>query len=122
MPARQEKRLQACQASACLRSQQRIKMCTTPPPASHAPCTLPLQERMQALAQLLPEAAPKLPRVVLKSPFLLVRSPRAVARLIQELAEALGLSAWAASRLVAGQPGMLRNNYGTLQKRWVVTD
>jgi hypothetical protein len=76
-----------------------------------------LQERLAALSKLLPEAAPKLPRVLLRSPFLLVRSPRAVARGIQGLAEALGLSCWAASRLVAGQPGILRNNFDTLRDR-----
>jgi hypothetical protein len=77
-----------------------------------------LQERLAALSKLLPEAAPKLPRVLLRSPFLLLRSPRAVARGIQGLSEALGLSCWAGSRLVAGQPGILRNNFDTLRDRW----
>eukprot|EP00775_Hariotina_reticulata_P010173 gene10173-10333_t len=76
-----------------------------------------VKERMAALAQLLPEAVSKLPRAVLRHPFLLVKSPRAVARSIQDLASALGLSCWAASRLVAGQPSILASNFDVLQRR-----
>lgn len=43
------------------------------------------QERMAALAQLLPEAASKLSRLVVRHPYLLTKSPRAVARNILEV-------------------------------------
>lgn len=76
-----------------------------------------LQGQVAALRQLLPEAAPKLSAAVKRNSFLLLRSPRAVARGIQELAEALGLSAWAAARLVAGQPSILNSNFDVLQRR-----
>lgn len=76
-----------------------------------------LQGQMEALAKLLPEAAPKLPQAVKRSPFLILKSPRAIARSIQELAESLGLSSWAAARLVAGQPSILSNNFDALQNR-----
>ncbi|KAF6255088.1 hypothetical protein COO60DRAFT_1641801 [Scenedesmus sp. NREL 46B-D3] len=111
-----QQRLQGLQGACGCGGEQAVKL------AVAAPELLMLhpdnvQERLAALSKLLPEAAPKLPRVVLRSPFLLLRSPRAVARGIQGLSEALGLSCWAASRLVAGQPGILRNNFDTLRGR-----
>lgn len=73
---------------------------------------------MAALAQLLPEASgDKLPRAVLRNPALLVKSPRAVARSVRDLAESLGLSSWAAARLVAAQPSILASNHDALARR-----
>jgi hypothetical protein len=47
--------------------------------------TYDLQERMAALAKLLPEAAAKLPKDVVRHPYVLSKSPRAVARSILQV-------------------------------------
>lgn len=44
-----------------------------------------LQERMSALAKLLPEAAAKLPKDMVRHPYILAKSPRAVARNILQV-------------------------------------
>lgn len=76
-----------------------------------------LAERMTVLQQLLPVPASKLPSLVLQRPLMLLRSPRALARDIQDLATALGLTSWATARLVAGGPMILGSNTEVLKAR-----
>jgi hypothetical protein len=73
---------------------------------------------MQALARLLPGAEPsRLATMVVRRPLLLLRSPRALARDIRQLAVTLGLTDWAAARLVAGGPAILEHSLVTLARR-----
>ena len=72
---------------------------------------------MALLRRLLPGMEDKLPSLVVRRPTLLIRSPRAVARDIRQLAVTLGLTDWAAARLVAGGPGILELSLVTLARR-----
>lgn len=76
-----------------------------------------LEERMAVIGHLLPGVNANLPSMVARRSLLLARSPRALARDIQQLAGTLGLTGWAAGRLVAGGPGILEHSVVTLAKR-----
>jgi hypothetical protein len=77
-----------------------------------------LEQRMGMLARLLPGVDSRLPSLVVRRPILLLRSPRALARDIRQLATTLGLTDWAAARLVASGPSVLDLSLVTVTRRW----
>jgi hypothetical protein len=73
---------------------------------------------MEMVEQLLPGVDDRLPSMVARRPQLVLRSPRTLARDIRQLAATLGLTNWAAGRLVAGGSGILELSLTTLAARW----
>lgn len=73
---------------------------------------------MHLVGQLLPGSEDRLPSMVARRPLLVLRSPRNLARDIRNLATTLGLTGWAAGRLVAGGPGILELSLTTLANRY----
>ena len=72
---------------------------------------------MGVVHQLLPGSDDRLPSMVLRRPLLALRSPRNLARDIRGLATTLGLTGWAAGRLVGGGPAILELSLTTLAHR-----
>ncbi len=78
-----------------------------------------IAERVSAMQQLLMVPFARMPDIILRRPIMLQRTPRALAKDIQQLAAALGISAWTAASMVAGYPAILGSNVNALARRWV---